>query len=590
VRHVETNWGRLLSYFVPSAFAAGLVVLNLAPWSWPDNGIWANGVELWWVQAMAQAHFQAGPVGATPHLGWPLEFSPWSHPQMGLGFGLLTYILGKLEFGSASASLVALAGAAAMNSAGTTFLLRSVCRTRYGLMVGALSFAFGVSPFVTERLAHVNVSAFYVLPILLGVAVRVAHGVGTKASRRSQMVLASGSAMLSPAWWLIATLLLVGVSCLVLVLSGRWLGARGLALSLAVGLPGVGLQLWLEAAFADATALATRGPWDSTFYGGFLSDLLIGSPWVNSLIAKDTLLVVGTAKEPSRLGLVLVACCLVCLVGLLAGFPWSLSKADPTYILRSLSVASVLIFIVGGIGNLQATLAVLLGGSSPARVWARLSIGMALFGAIWLVTLIGTLRARDSVMGKGVSAAAVLVVAVALVDNAAASDVDPIPLAAQAGAEPAGFYRSDPVSPTSLPEWGAVSAIVGSSAPCSVAQLPQDDFPMPRWLTNDNSASIGDLYYAGFVPYLMAPDFFWSYTSWSPGALNGLVEIGTVLDEEDLGRLAERGFCAILFDGELSRIAQEAGIDIEGRDLSIELTPDFADDRFRVFRLRQDDL
>ena len=113
-----------------------------------------------------------------------------------------------------------------------------------------------------------------------------------------------------------------------------------------------------------------------------------------------------------------------------------------------------------------------------------------------------------------------------------------------------------------------------------MAQLPEDGFPIPRVLPDAEASTIDNLYYRGFIPYLIAPDYFWTYTSWHPGAVNGLQSISTELTDDAIDALAAEGFCAILYDHTLGDAAAALNIDLAGRNLVSLRKPNYSDARF----------
>ena len=134
-------------------------------------------------------------------------------------------------------------------------------------------------------------------------------------------------------------------------------------------------------------------------------------------------------------------------------------------------------------------------------------------------------------------------------------------------------------------ERSAVKFLRDATSPCPVAQLPEDGFPNPRVLPNAEAVTIDALYYRGFVPYLIAPEYFWSYTSWHPGAVNGLQSIPTELTDAAMEDLAAKGFCGVLYDRILAEAATAMSLDVAGRVLASERQPDYSNDRYDVFLL-----
>lgn len=554
-------WGTYLAVGLLGAVGA---VYFFEPWEWAQGGIFPGGGDLLWVQAMAQVHKQAGPLGTTEHLGWPNGFSPWSHPQLGLLFGAVTWAAGQLGIGSAKASLGALAAASALNAMACMFLFRSLVRDRMVWGVSALSLVCALSPFVITKLGHFNVASFYLVPLAIGIALRIGESHMSSRWVLAGAVLVAG--VLSPAWWLVVTILMVGTCMGVSLLSARWRSAASFAVVVTAAALSLAFQWGLQARFKDVGALPTRGPWESNVYGGHLVDLFLGSPLLNSRIQLDDALIPGMSLEASPLGIVLSVAAALSVLLVMAVFPWGTERLDANYMLRSTTTVALLFFLLGGLGNLQAGLAVALGGESPARVWARMSLVLGLLGVGWALALVAQAwrpRTLPRVLSVGVPA---VLLAVTFMDARYSPELD---------AAPQPLFA----------EFGPVRFIESASEPCPVAQLPQDDFPIPRALPDGSAATVDALYYRGFIPYLMAPDYYWSFTSWNPGIVNGLEMVTTILDDRALDVIAAQGFCAVLYDSSLGDAARSMGVELEGRDLAVTRASDYSEGRYSVYLL-----
>ena len=124
----------------------------------------------------------------------------------------------------------------------------------------------------------------------------------------------------------------------------------------------------------------------------------------------------------------------------------------------------------------------------------------------------------------------------------------------------------------------------GNVDPCPVAQIPQDGLPVVR-VFDGTATDISEYYYRGLVPYLMAPEFFWTFGSWIPGKPAGLNLLPVEADKADIEGLRSQGYCAVLYDRGLAKTARDRGIDLEGRDLSGMGPAQFSNERFSVYLL-----
>jgi hypothetical protein len=100
-----------------------------------------------------------------------------------------------------------------------------------------------------------------------------------------------------------------------------------------------------------------------------------------------------------------------------------------------------------------------------------------------------------------------------------------------------------------------------------------------------DTAYVQGLYYRPFIPYVMAPEFYWSYGSWNPSAKNRMQDLNRTLDDADLEYLKSGGFCAVLYDTRLADVAKTGGKKLEGRDLRVTIPPSYSNERYQVFLL-----
>jgi hypothetical protein len=556
----------VLVYSIAFTASVLLGLLWLKPWSVDWAGQFSSGGDLLWALASVQAHGQAGPLGASSHIAWPDGYSPWSFPQLGLLFAVTSHIAVGLLDMSAFAGLYAYwVLALGLGTIAALFLFRTFSGRRNPTLQVALAVSIGVGAFPLTRFIQPNVAAFFFVPVVIAVAARYPRA--TPGSRLALLALAGASCLASGMWWVIVALLIVCTITLIEVGRREWDLVIAAVLTLAASAVGFALQLALYKVSAIDGAASTRGPWDSDLYGGHLSDLLVASPGANALFAGLDIVRPGTSTGNSMVGLVPALAAICAVVALLVGMPRSIRSFD-TRVLADFTAVSVLFFLLGGLGNIQAALAVLLGAESPARVWSRLILLLALAGLSWLLTSLACLQATSRMRwltARWVPAVlAMAVLAAWILDSRQLAPVLPANASARPEAQAVDFLRT-------------------ALKPCPVAQLPQDGFPTPRVNTSESAAA--GLGYRGFVPYLMAPDFSWTFGSWVPGKKAGLNLIPDQLEPGNLNDLAGQGFCAILFDKALSLAATNAGVPLEGRDPSRLSEPDFDSDQFSVYLL-----
>jgi hypothetical protein len=556
----------LLTYCSPAIVGVVIVLIAFAPWAWPTNGIVPDGGDVLWVQAMAEVHSQSGPFAADPHFGWPIGLSPWSHPQLGMFFGIVTWILGSVGIASAAAGMVALALVAGLTSMGVTFMLRGIVGARFKIAVATFAVLFAITPFVIQKYGHFGVAAYFILPMTLGIAAR---NYRSKRKRLVLVALVAVAALFSPAWWLAVSGLVLGFVLLLALLTGRKNAVITSAMALIPCAIGAAFQVIMQRIFSEDATVTTRSPWDSNILGGHLVDLFTGSPWLNGMVGLEDVFRAGSSPGLSPVGLVLTLAAGFSVFLVLAVFPGRIAQRDTTYMLRMLTSVSVLLFVVGGLGNLQAGIAVAMGGSSPARVWARMTILLALIGVAWILVAVRDTEFAGRLRGPALAAPLLAAIsALALLDAGASTTVKPEPQ-------------------QSFSEYAPVSFLRSNLDPCPVAQLPQDDFPLPRLEDPKNFATfVPTFYYRPFVPYLIAPEFYWSYGSWNGETDNGLNDVPVAMTDSSLLKIKQQGFCAVLYDQELAALAREKKVPLEGRDLAVKTKPDFAEGRYSVYLLR----
>lgn len=553
------------------AAAAASFILTVVWFSHPaadPQGIVPGGGDILWTQAMFESVSQEGLFGNNPHLFWPDGLSPWSHPQLGI-LVMGSALVATQLFGVSSGMAIfwVTAAVAATNAAAVLYLLLAVARGKPAVAIATVaSIAMGISPFVIGKPNHLSVAAFFLVPVAIGALLRVRRGPAAVVP----LVLVAVAALLSPLWWVVVTGFLVGTTLLAWPVRRMWASlwwSAGV-----VGAIGVGfvLQSLLYRSAAIPGQLPTRTAWDSNILGGHLVDLLLSSPWLLTRDSSLKLLVPGASPELSQVGLVWGAAAILLIVVAVCVPPFTMRSGRDVSMLSALSISAVVWFLLGGMGNLQAGIAVLFDGESPARVWARLVLILALLGMTWLIVLV-----QESQLAKRIAAPyrwfAVTAAGLAMAGSTAldATTVNP-PL---------------PQPREALPEYAVAEYLRATTPPCPVAQLPLDGMPVIR-VWDGSQQQIIDLYYRPLVPYLMAPEFFWTIGPYQPERTDNLNALPVQLDRAGFSYLHGLGYCAVLYDQLLADAARAAGTELEGRDLGDVDPPDFVSERYQVYLLR----
>ena len=103
---------------------------------------------------------------------------------------------------------------------------------------------------------------------------------------------------------------------------------------------------------------------------------------------------------------------------------------------------------------------------------------------------------------------------------------------------------------------------------------------MPR--VNVPSPATTLLYLRPYVPYLLAPEYYWSFGPYIPDGEGTLNRLPSALSPNDSQALKVAGYCAILYDKLLASVATEYAIPLQGNDVSA-LDPSFENERYKVF-------
>lgn len=556
------------AFLIPAVFFAVL----LRPWSYPVDFFFPGGHDWVWQQAAVQMHGQVGVWGVTDHVAWPIGANPWRLPQMGALVGLFAWFtVGVLGIGSASAVLWALCLAAALNSVAVLYFLRAYSGPGTQILAVTASVATGASTFVVA--SQLNLAFLYAVPLAFAVIAR--WSAYSPRGRYIALAVAALGFAMSPMWWIVVLVLLLPLVVFTWLLRGDWQGSVPAITVLLATLVGFVFQLvlYVAAAAAGPGADATRDRWGANTLGGRMVDLVAAIPLVERLFPElHARLVEGAAMRMnfSIAGLLLAVVALLALFALPAR-RWQ-SGRDVTFLLAA-TLMTVLYWLAGGLGNAQAALAAVLDSSSPARAFARMPIVLGFLGAAWLIVLIAERKARQGLgVGRGTLA---LVVAVVLAVSWLADTAD---LELRRASDPPPVIGAVSKDRTQQ-EAASVAFLRGATPPCPVAQIPNEAIPLLR-------AEYGfaePAAFRGFVPYIMAPEFYWSAGSYWAERAEGLSALPQVFTDAEVPQLQDLGFCAVLYDKQLGQRAREFGTDIEGREVTWSLEPSFEDDFYAVY-------
>lgn len=549
--------GEALGYATSVLAPFVLILLFHHPWSKPAGILTGPGMDMAWMQASFQAMGQAGPFGVDEHLAYPEGFSAWSNPVFGVFASVLGWIsVGLAGFSPVTSLMLFAAVCGGLNGASGYYFMRGVVPRGSTVLVTAFAVAIGANAFVLTRLAHANLLTFFVIPVAFGAVLRLA-----RASRSARVLPTAAGVFLVAAvvgmWWVLVALAIMLVAAVPFLVRREWLTVRAFMWVVGALVLGLVVQAVLTVVAAVPGA-SGRLPWESNTFGGHLVDVLVSSPAVNATGLTGPLLQ-GASTELAFVGLVLAVAAAVTVFVVVA----MIGRSGSAAILSALSLVTLLFFIAGGLGNAQAGLAVLVADGSPARAWARLLLVLGVLGLAWIL-LASQRRAAwlDVPVGRGRVTRSSLVGSLALVLVITAYVADAAPVA-----------RPASLTMAARPDLGFIRDRLD---PCPVLQLPANGIRTPDKLPQDAGA--------GFVPYLMLPDYIWSYGYTERPTQVWAAGLPPRIGAGEIPAIRSKGFCAILLDRKLAERLIQQGRILPGLDLQ-GLSPAYSDDRYSVFVL-----
>jgi hypothetical protein len=309
-----------------------------------------------------------------------------------------------------------------------------------------------------------------------------------------------------------------------------------------------------------------RQPWDSTIYSGSLTDFVLGSPFVTSLVPRLETLLPATSRELSVVGgIPALAAIAAIVIALTAYLRFTAEDRRRIGWLLVLLQIALLTFVTLGLGTTQEALLSLVGIESPLRGWSRLTILIAIIGIVlvspWLSDRAEEARGRWRIAPILVGA---LIVAIAVLDARST-------------------LMAPPRAVPTLEEKPALAYLDANVGDCPVAQLPVGTFP--DYPMADGSDVALSYYYRGFVPYILEPDRTWSYGAALGTESDSLMRsLPPTVTAAELQRLRSAGYCAVLYDNEYAQWLRDRGLNWSGQSMQ-EVAPSWSGQRFDVYAL-----
>ena len=501
------------------------------------------------------------------HLGYPFGFSQWSSPQFSFTDQIFFKILGKL-FNFSNYGYISILGFIIILINSLTFFWLAKA---YEFSISTQYF-FGllaaVNPYVLNSIMHPHVMKIFIIPVFL---ILIKYFSFHKAISKKEKILIFFILISSSLYWVnvfFAIFLISTFTLVLLKLFGYLKDKKIITISLKLFFI-TSLTLFFNSIFylmnKDITGENGRETWHSDLFSGKFTDILVSSPFINHVFNEYfEKIKLGASAESwaMMLGFPLTISFAYILLIIIGGVFIKL-KNDLNFLML-IAIISILLFVTGGLSNLQAAFFAILDSESPMRAWSRVSI---LIGSIGLILIFSALkyfkRWNDSLL--------LFFTFLLMLDLI----FTPRLFNAESNWNENEYFSS-------------VSYIKNNLNPCPVLQIPVDTFLVPQGALDKATR----YYWTNFTPYIFLPDFKW--TSGTYVGTNGwayLANLPTTIDKSDFEQLSQK-YCAIYFDKNFSeyQIARKAGLNFQegnwpGIKILNTIRPDFEDSRFAIYLL-----
>ena len=528
------------------------------PFSLNNNFVWeADGLL---AQAQIQSIIDSGIFGKTDHLGYPFGFTQWNNPEISYLHALLIWISSKFLPITTYGYLILIAFTTIiLNSLLFYYLSVQITRER---ILNILFLLFGLLiPYSLYSLDHPHVITFYIYIAIIIVLLRIDN------LNRKNLIFLFVILLATNMFQLILITFISSILAVVYLLFYLVTRENKLQISNLLKIYVTILIVFIAnfinfLTHSNINGQNGRGAYHSDLFAGKLTDILLSSPFINHIIPNLEILKTG-GTESRFIGLPLsVFFFLVFLLLIL--YPVLKFELFSIKLLFSFLLISLMTFITGGFGNLQASFFVIFGQISPMRSWSRLSI---LIGILSFVLIFLFLQQKL----KTAYLYSVMVFVLFF------SVLDLTRLEKDSRFEP---------NIKQLEETSYLNFVDANLKPCNVLQLPIDTYFIPQGALDQ----AWRYYWNGMIPYLALPDFKWTSAIYvdSPG-WQELKKIPTDIDKSFFATINEN-YCAVVFDKNFSQyqIDRQATLGPEpgvwpGLRIETGLTPDFEDTRFSVY-------
>lgn len=513
------------------------------------------------VQAQIQSIIDSGIFGATNHLGYPFGFTQWNNPEISYLHALFIWISSQFISITPYGYLLLITFATIfLNSILifylSTLLIKNKIFNYLFLFIGALI------PYSLYSLDHPHVITTYIYISILILIMKI-DNLSFKAIYFFLIILLATNMFQLITIFFIFTILIIVYSLISLLEKQNFDKLQNLFKIYFCILVIFMINFINYFAHSNINGKNGRTAYQSDIFAGKLTDLLLSSPFLNRLLPNLETLQLGVSGEIRQIGFPLLISSFLGIVFVIT-YPFMKFNDFRFSIMLSLLIITLLTFITGGLGNLQASLFVMAGEVSPMRSWSRLSI---FIGLTSLVLVILFLKHYFTLMQINVFMSLLLIMAVL--------DFSQI--------ERDSKFDSNILS---IEESGFINYLKSNLEPCPVLQLPIDTYFIPQSALDQGWR----YYWNGMISYVALPEFKWTSAVYvdSPG-WKSLTEIPTEINKTYLKSISTN-YCAIVFDKNFSQyqIDRKAGLDSTqglwpGLRVSDEIIPNFQDSRYSVY-------
>lgn len=505
-------------------------------------------------------------LGIARDVGWPGGFSVWATPSIGIGPYYLSLILGTLlqNISVYKIYLIVFSAGIALNSiAGYWMVEKEFSKKIYTIIMATV---IGISPFALMRMGHMPVAWLYFPLFVIGIAFRLQR---KQISLKNAFICIALVGTLSPLWWtfviLVISLFMTFNYLLTLKRDKQgFLNWINICFGIVASFIPTLILMYFSRTYSGQGA---RFPWQSDVFGGRFTDLFLSSPFLNSKLSLVEKLSDGASPEGkiSHVGFVFFICIIFLIYYI---FNSSLgNKINLPEGFFQLSLFTFLLYLVGGLGNLQAAFFVLFGQVSPGRAWFRVISILGILGLYLLLKLIE----NKNLSTITVNALFLLMIILILLDLSKVQRI-----------------KFEPES--NILESGATRFLDSTTVNCPVLQIPIDTYPLMQDFNGENGSKFR---YSQMIPYVLSSNNKWSLVA-TPGNKywEDYKNIPVDINLDNLEGLKLRGYCAIWFDKDFSnwQINRNAGLDFTQGfwpGLRINLpNPDFENERYQIYLLK----